>query len=320
MDDLLVYKYRPSNLNEYKQIDYNILKNMINNNLLNLIFYGLNGSGKKSILYTFLNKKYGNFTTNYESKIFKINSKEIIFSYFYSNYHIELNVEDMKSYSKIILSTLIKELAYTKNVINNDYRIIVLHNAEKLDLISQNMLRRILEKYYKNCRFILLTNEINKIISALKSRCLLINIRNFNIFEIKNITDNIIIKEQSSITYNPNSRNLKYNLFNLENKINNYDFNFKTYENELKEICMLIINKNISKKLYQNIENFLYNILVKNIDFKEIYLYILNFIYPKIDNKFKLIELVSECDEKNLNSLRNFFHIQYFFNKLIQII
>lgn len=315
MDELFVYKYRPNKLNEIKfQPSVKLLKNMVNKKkMMNCIFYGLKGSGKKTILYAFLNDKYGQFYTKYIEKIYKINSTEIMFPYFYSPYHIEIDVSNMKSYSKIILSKLIKENSKFKNL-TNMYKIIVIHNADKLDVVSQNMLRRIMEKYYENCRFIFLTKRINKIIEPLKSRNVLINIKNLELNEIKQITDEIIKNENSNVTYEPKSRNIKHELFNLENKIKNYNFNFLTYEQKLLEILNL---EKITKESYEKINDFLYDLLVKNISPNDIYEYVLNYYVKQNKNINNIINLVKNCEEKHSFSLRPFLHIQHFFYSLL---
>lgn len=324
MEDLFVYKYRPDTLNNVKYQDSKkILQSYLkNNNILNTIIYGLKGSGKKTLLYAFLKDMYGSIKTNYIEKKIKINSKDFIFPYFFSKHHIEIDISNMKSYSRIILPLLIKENAEIKKIDNN-YRLIVIHNSEYLDEISQNMLRRIFEKYYKNCRFMLLTKRVNKIIKPLQSRCVLLKVKNLETNEIQNIMNDIIDKEQSSITYNVTSRNIKYNIFNLEIKIKNHNIKFLTYENDLLNILDEITSKKITKKIYEKINNFLYNLVVKNVSFNEIFEYTLEYFFnTSLDDKIleKIVNLTHECEKECCDSLRRFFHIQHYFFGLIHII
>ncbi len=53
---------------------------------------------------------------------------------------------------------------------------VVITEADKLSKDAQHALRRIMEKYMGNCRYILCCNSTNKVISPLRSRCLSIRV------------------------------------------------------------------------------------------------------------------------------------------------
>ena len=50
--------------------------------------------------------------------------------------------------------------------------VVVITEADKLSKDAQHALRRIMEKYMANCRYILVCNSTNKVIGPLRSRCL----------------------------------------------------------------------------------------------------------------------------------------------------
>ena len=52
-----------------------------------------------------------------------------------------------------------------------EYRVVVLEEAAKMSLSSQNMLNRYMEDYVDEARFILTANQENRIIPSVKSRC-----------------------------------------------------------------------------------------------------------------------------------------------------
>ena len=59
-----------------------------------------------------------------------------------------------------------------KYQITENFKVIIISEANRLSKGAQHALRRTMEKYMAQCRLILLTESISKLIPALRSRCL----------------------------------------------------------------------------------------------------------------------------------------------------
>jgi len=105
------------------------------------------------------------------------------FQYKYSDYHYEINCEELKKDNLndffTIFDMIIKYKEFYSDV---DQKIIILYNADTLKLSIQNKLRVIIEKYRENCIFIFFCNKLNSLIEPLKSRCITIRRKNLSIY------------------------------------------------------------------------------------------------------------------------------------------
>ena len=153
MDNLLwIEKYRPTN---FKQIIgqnkiINILEDMIENGSFpHLIFSGISGTGKTSTIMAISNKLYGS------NKTFMV---------------MKLDASDDRGINSV--REEIKGFAEKVTIFNEGIKLIILDEADSMTFDAQFALRRIIEKYSDTTRFCLICNYENKIIPAIKSRCL----------------------------------------------------------------------------------------------------------------------------------------------------
>lgn len=80
----------------------------------------------------------------------------------------ELNTSDERGIDTV--KTTIKNFAKTKSI-SGDFKILLLDEADQMTKDAQGALRRIMEKYELNCKFILTCNNPNGLIKAIHSRC-----------------------------------------------------------------------------------------------------------------------------------------------------
>jgi replication factor C small subunit len=82
---------------------------------------------------------------------------------------LELNASDDRKLETV--RTKIKEFASTGKMGESPFKVCLLDEIEGMTIDAQNALKRIMERYSNNVRFIVTANDRNKIILPLQSRC-----------------------------------------------------------------------------------------------------------------------------------------------------
>jgi hypothetical protein len=130
---------------------YKKLEHFLNTNKIpNIIFHGSSGSGKKSILYNFLNKIYNNDKQKIKNNIMSVNCC-------YGK-GIKFIRDELKYFSKMNISS---------GVI---FKSIVLFNADCLTIDAQSALRRCIELFSHNTRFFIVVKNKQKLLHPILSR------------------------------------------------------------------------------------------------------------------------------------------------------
>lgn len=164
---------------------------------INIIFHGPYGSGKLSLARMLIYMLYRGQPD--ARNIFKPIRRELNLSldseisFYKSKFHFEVDLEDYE-FNKNIIQQFITEIAENKHFSNTQqFQIIVFYNMESLSTDIQFTLRRTLEMYSDNCRFIFICHRLSMIEDAIKSRCCLVRVPSPSSTEINNwITDTIV--------------------------------------------------------------------------------------------------------------------------------
>ncbi|KAI9298175.1 hypothetical protein K502DRAFT_336753 [Neoconidiobolus thromboides FSU 785] len=184
-----VEKYRPSKLEDLvSQGDIiDTISNFIEaNKLPHLLFYGPPGTGKTSTILAIA------------KKIYKSNLTNVV---------LELNASDDRGID--VVRERIKEFASSKNLFNNEFKLIILDEADAMTNAAQAALRRIIEKYTNNVRFCIICNYVSKIIPALQSRCTKFRFAPLESEQIEARLNAIALQENVNITDNGKTALLK---------------------------------------------------------------------------------------------------------------
>jgi hypothetical protein len=122
------------------------------NKVPNIIIYGSTGTGKKTIVYNFLNKIYNSDKQKIKSNVMIVNCSH--------GKGIKFIREDLKLFAKTNINS------------NNGilFKSIVLLNADFLTIDAQSALRRCIELFSHTTRFFIIIENKNKLLNPILSR------------------------------------------------------------------------------------------------------------------------------------------------------
>jgi len=276
------------------------IKNMYENNKLpnKIIFSGSKGIGKSTFAYHIINFIFSlNEDCKYDFKNNIISEENYSYNLIKKSTHPNfflISSDDEKSNSQI--SQVREMIDFTnKSSFNNNSKIILIDNVEKLNLNSINALLKIIEEPNDDVFFFLIHDSKIKIIDTINSRCIKFNLFLNNDQKIK-IFDKLINKnfysslneDFKNIYNNPGDLVLLYNFFN-ENNIDE--------KISIDEFLKLLISKSLFKKsayIKSNLSYFIELFFIKKI-------YLLN-SNNSIHNICKyFLEKISNCNKYNLD-------------------
>ena len=138
------------------------------------MFAGPAGTGKSTLALIVVKELYGdNWRENY----------------------LELNASDERGID--VVRQKVKDFARTKPLGNVSFKVIFLDEADALTKEAQQALRRTMENYSSNCRFVMSCNYSSKIIDPIQSRCVILR---FKLLERKDVEKRVrLIAEKENL-------------------------------------------------------------------------------------------------------------------------
>jgi len=303
----LIEKYRPNRLEDLKNQDdiKNILKDMVKNrNIPHMIFYGGAGTGKTSTAIAICKQLY---KSTYNDNV------------------LELNASDERGIR--VVREKIKTFA--QKSADDDFKIIILDEADAMTTDSQFALRRIIEKYSINTRFVLICNYINKIISPLLSRCSVFRFKTMEYSNITNILNDIMEKENITINKKLSSRlikddlrksinNLQKLIFLNRKNIKDNKIDIKYFDDDISiDINEIIYNENLNTIEYTN------HLINEGYSFEELYILLKKEILYNTDisdeDKSKIFMELCRSYDKIINGSSELININHIINIINKI-
>jgi DNA polymerase III subunit delta' len=271
-----------------------------------ILISGLKGSGKSTFLYHFINYLFSQKEERKYSKTdFTINANNKSYLNIINNIHPNFLLVENNLKNESIKIEAVKNILnfLNKSTYQTSTKIIMIDDAEYLNINSSNALLKSLEESNDNTFFFIIHNSEKKIAETIKSRCVEYKIF-FNLEEKKNILSKII--KLHSIDFDINNLD---NNFYLEapGYILNYlmifnDLNLEYSNNKIS--CINYLIDKFKKKKDPEILNYIsflvelfYSELsIKNNQNLSTYFY----------NKFKILKLLNNVKKFNLDK-NNFF-------------
>jgi len=182
MNDFIpwVEKYRPKKLDEVigqKEIVEKLKEYSKSMNMPHMLFAGPAGTGKTTCAIALARELYGQ---DYKHNI------------------LELNASDARGID--VVRGQIKDFARSSPITGVPFKIIFLDEADALTPEAQQALRRTMETYSSNVRFILSCNWSGKIIEPIQSRCAVFRFKPLTKDEVKYALSLIAEKESLKIS------------------------------------------------------------------------------------------------------------------------
>lgn len=320
MNELLIHKYKPHNINDLllSENNKNLLNNFIKNNYYNIIFEGSSGCGKSSLINIILQEYY------------KGNKKIIETNVCYISLLKDQGINFYKNEVRIFIN----------NCINNSYKkFIVIEDVEFFSDIIQMYFFELIKNHKNSIFFMLTTSNKLKINNNLLHLLDIIKFEQVTYACLWIILTHILTQENITIDDTIKKYIIKLSNNSINNLINNIEKIILLYNNfiSLKDVKELDIESNIViehyDELIEHINNsnkkealdFMLNLINKGysiIDILENFLYYIKEINNAIneEKKFLIIKLI-------VNFINNYFSIEedniqiiFFTNHLYNII
>ena len=331
-----VDKYIPTNINDiffHKKI-YELLEIMANDDSVpHLLFHGPHGCGKKTMVNIFIQLLFGdtvNMIKNVSYTVSGSGNTITIEEFLQSFHHIFIEPKG-NNHDRYLIHDVIKvyvgRASYNIIKSKHNFKVVVINNVDIMSESVQFSLRRTIEQYSDQCRFIIISNSISKIIDPLASRCLCINLKSPDIDDIIDYsfqiarTENIILSLDRltylTTKYSGNIKNILWilqifkindnyveNIIDCFNQIKtlfekiNINFDYNEYLDDIKYHVEnnMFVYKNINKytnKIGYKIYEFMINNIKKYLStdvFNKYYNTPQNFINNITKTNFKTIK------------------------------
>lgn len=334
-----VHKYAPKNKDDimFHKSALQTLENMASDvSVPHTIFYGPEGSGKKTLIKMFLEMIYDDQVHKLNDSTYKVSGSgnsttDVIIKQ--SNYHIVIEPNN-NNFDRYLIQDVVKE--YAKKIPLNiftakkTFKIVLINNVDNLSYYAQTSLRRTMEKYSSTCRFVMWARSLSRVIDPIKSRCYCFRINAPSNDQLFDLIAEISYKESIDLKLKDYytilklaNRNIKKILWLLQcKKIG--DTYTTSYDEAIQTIIELLLNKKdkISSEEIDDTNSMIqiielaYNIMITNFAGTRIIKSLVKYIYncPDINerSKFEISEIAAKYEHNLIRGRREIIHFEAF--------
>ena len=259
----------------HKEI-YDRLKMMSSDNSIpHIIFHGVPGAGKKTMIKIFLKMIYGESIAKLCTTFYSIAGsgnkpkKETVHN---SDHHIIINPTNT-NFDRYLVHEIVKRYASSRTIEltqnpNSKFKTIQISNLDRLSHSAQTSLRRMIEVNASICRFIMWCDNLSNVIGPLKSRCICIRIPRPSKGELFSYLTYLALKKK----FDPDMRtlcnivnytdcNIKMAVWCLHHYIMGYEYT-TNYDVAIKHMLKMIMTCDLST--IEEIRDIFFNIWITN--------------------------------------------------------
>ena len=283
---------------------YKIYKIISDKNHPNII---LNGKIiKKEFIITILNEYF--FKKNIQNSIY---DEEIYYEY--NDIYYYFDIKRIKLDIKNTFINTIKKITASYNYFTNKNNYIILDNYNFINPILENKLKVIIEKSCYTTKFIILTSQYDKILEAIKSRCICTRIAVLNYYD-----KSYILKEYSNL------KNFKQILEKYDDieLIKNLFNGYKDPLDIFVKKCIKLFNKKMNKNI-NDLKELSYNIKNSVLNYPELQKRLIKYyLQTNISNekKSKIINASSDNNYLMINCYKDIIYIEHYLLEIYNII
>jgi replication factor C subunit 3/5 len=336
-----VNKYALTNVNNsiFHKDRLDTLKQMsTDDRLSHLIFYGPEGSGKKTLINKFLEMTFDKSVRDIKECPYLVTSSGNVQTQIniqQSNYHIIIEPNNNNS-DRYLVQDVVNE--YAKRIPLNiftskkPFKVVVINNVDCMSYYAQTSLRRTMEKYSDTCRFIMWCRSLTRVIDPLRSRCYCFRVMAPSHSEIFTNLVRVACEEGFKLKLQEYLNIVKLANNNIKTSLWLLQLcNLKmTYNSSYDDALELIVNNIVQKNNVASLENILkmrdilYKIMVKNISGTKILKNITDLLLlnETIDFKKKsiIVEEAAKYDYRIVKGRREIIHIEGFIVSCMQLL
>lgn len=257
------------NLEIHKNIEERLDYFITNRKIPNILFHGPNGSGKRTIVYKFIDKIYNNNKELKQNYVLFVNCAQ--------GKGIKFIREDLKFFAKTNINS--------QN--GNLFKSVILSNADKLTIDAQSALRRCIELFSHTTRFFIIVEDKFKLLKPILSRFSelyiplpiidnkSVNLHRYNI-ENSEINKNILTIKKILVNLTDNPENIYEISEKLYNKgisgLDIIEYINLTFKNDEYKFKLLTVISKVKNELHNELTTIIFIInLISNTSLEDLH-------------------------------------------------